>query len=245
MTNQTIDKMNKMHLRAMSTTYSQDIKSGQTQQYTTDEYLSKLVEEEWLSRQDRKTRNLKKNANFRLQVHPLNIDYSINRSLDKMTMQGLLTLDFMRKSENIIFVGSTGTGKSYLAQCIGTQACDNHVKVIYTTMSQLADTINTHTVQGTYQKWMTKIKLIPLLIIDDFGLTALNDKTRKALIDIVDHRYDKLSIILISQIPVKDWHGLIGEETVADAILDRIIHNSHRIQLTGESIRAQKKKNIS
>jgi DNA replication protein DnaC len=147
----------------------------------------------------------------------------------------------MKQRDNIIFTGPTGTGKSYLAQSIGVKACEMLHKVIYYPMGIFTDTVQMMQLQGNYQKWINRVKIADVLIIDDFGLTSIDDRTRKALMEIIDYRYDQSSIILISQIPVKDWHGLIGENTIADAIMDRITHNSHRITLNGESVRKFRK----
>lgn len=241
MIEQTLEKMNRMHMKGMSQTYAADMKLGQLKQYTIDEYLTRLIDDEWLARQDRKIRNLKKSANFRAQAHPLNIDYTLHRQLDKNQMERFLGLEFMKSKENIIFTGPTGTGKSYLAQSIGVRACEMLKKVIYYPMNTFTDTIHAMHIQGNYKKWISKVHSADLLIIDDFGLTMIDDKSRKALMEIIDYRYDKSSIIFISQIPVSEWHNLIGEDTIADAIMDRIVHNSHRIELLGESVRRRKK----
>jgi DNA replication protein DnaC len=241
MTEQTLEKMNRMHMKGMSQTYAADMKLGQLGQYTIDEYLSRLIDDEWLTRQDRKIANLKKLASFRAQAHPLNIDYTLHRQLDKNQMERFLGLEFIKLKENIIFTGPTGTGKSYLAQCIGVRACEMLKKVIYYSMNALSDTIQAMHIQGNYHKWILKIKQVELLIIDDFGLTMIEERTRKALMEIIDFRYDKHPIIFISQIPVSEWHSLIGEDTIADAIMDRIVHNSYRMELKGESVRRNKK----
>ncbi len=241
MTEQTLEKMNRMHMKGMSQTYASDMKLGQLRQYTIDEYLSRLIDDEWLTRQDRKIKNLKKLANFRVQAHPLNIDYTLHRQLDKNQMERFVGLEFMKTKENIIFTGPTGTGKSYLAQCIGVKACEMLKKVVYYSMNALSDTIQAMHIQGNYHKWILKTKQVDLLIIDDFGLTMIEERTRKALMEIIDFRYDKHSIIFISQIPVSEWHSLIGEDTIADAIMDRIVHNSHRMELEGESVRRKKR----
>lgn len=240
MEQQTIEKMNLMHMKGMSTTYHEDITTGLLKDYTIDEYLSKLVDTEWEHRQSRKIQNLKRGANFRQQAHPLNIDYTINRNLDKGVMTRLLSLTFIKQSENIIITGFTGTGKSYLAQCIGTKACEMLYRVSYYPMSELSDTIELMQLQGNYSRWIKRLQQSSVLILDDFGLAKINDKTRKTIMDLVDFKYGRSSVIIVSQIPVQNWHELIGESTIADAILDRIVHNAHRIELKGESIRRQK-----
>jgi len=243
MEHQTISKLTQMNIKGMSQTYHDDLATGQLTAYTTAEYLAKLTDAEWESRQNRKITNLKRAANFRQKAHPLNIDYTIDRKLDKGVMQRLLGFNFLQQSENIIFTGLTGTGKSYLAQAIGVSACERAYRTMYYPMSLLTDTVNAVKIQGNYPKWLKKIQRADLLILDDFGLTSFDGSTRKALIDIIDYRYSKHSIIIVSQIPVNKWHPLIGEDTIADAILDRIVHNAHRIELKGESMRRKRKIN--
>jgi DNA replication protein DnaC len=241
MEEKTIEKMNKMHMKGMSQTYHQDISVGIIKDYTTDEYLARIIDIEWESRQNRKIKHLKRSAKFREHAHPLNIDYTVDRQLDKGVMKRLLSLNFIKQSENIIFTGLTGTGKSYLGQAIGVKACEMLNKVSYYPMSTLGEQVEQMKIQGNYPKWVKKLQGVPLLILDDFGLTNITMNTRKALMDIIDYKYGKSSLIIISQIPVKNWHQLIGEDTIADAIMDRIVHNSHRIELKGESLRKQKR----
>ena len=241
MEQQTISKLVSMNMKGMSQTYHEDLSTGQMTGQTIDEYLARLVDAEWDYRQDRKINNLKRAAKFRQRAHPLNIDYSIARQLDKGVMQRLLGLGFIKRAENIIFTGLTGTGKSYLAQAIGISACEQAYRTMYYPMSVLSDTIAAVKLQGNYPKWIKKIQKAPLLILDDFGLTSIDSITRKAIMDIVDFRYANHPTIIVSQIPVAEWHPLIGESTIADAILDRLVHNAHRIELIGESMRKQKK----
>ena len=241
MEQQTISKLVSMNMKGMSQAYHEDLSTGQITGQTIDEYLARLVDAEWDYRQDRKINNLKRAAKFRQRAHPLNIDYSIARQLDKGVMQRLLGLGFIKRAENIIFTGLTGTGKSYLAQAIGISACEQAYRTMYYPMSVLSDTIAAVKLQGNYPKWIKKIQKTPLLILDDFGLTSIDSITRKALMDIVDFRYANHPTIIVSQIPVAEWHPLIGESTIADAILDRLVHNAHRIELIGESMRKQKK----
>ena len=241
MEQQTITKLTSMHLKGMASTYHQDLTTGQLTGETIDGYLAKLADAEWEYRANRKIKNLKRAACFRQQAHPHSIDYTIDRNLDKDVLQRLIGLSFLKQSDNIILTGLTGTGKSYIAQAIGTAACEQGYRTQYYSMSQLTDTVSAMHLQGNYPKWIKKTQKIPLLILDDFGLTSIDPQTRKALMDLIDYRYAKHSTIIASQIPVSDWHPLIGEATIADAIMDRIVHNAHRLALTGESMRKHKK----
>jgi DNA replication protein DnaC len=240
----TIEKMKKMYLRGMASTYHEDIQTGSIAKYTVREYLSTLTDAEWESRENRKIRNLKKAAKFRAPNSlETNIDYTSPRGLDKDVMNRMLELNFIKSSENIIITGSTGTGKSYLAQAIGNKACEMLYRVLYFTMSHFTEDLQAMKIQGNLHNWLLKIKKADLLIIDDFGITGIDEQTRNTLMDIIDYKYEKSSLIISSQLPVSAWHELIGEQTIADAILDRIAYSSHRIELKGESMRRKKKIN--
>jgi DNA replication protein DnaC len=150
---------------------------------------------------------------------------------------GVKFASWVKQAENIIITGPTGVGKSYLAQAIGNEACTFIKKTAYYNWLTFSELIKMAKLDGSYLKFLQKIQNTELLIIDDFGLHPFDSYTRQALMDIVEAKYNKSSIIISSQIPVTKWHELIGEGTIADAILDRLVHASHRIELKGESLR--------
>jgi len=208
--------------------------------YTIDQYTALLADQEWEYRQNRKMQNLLKRASFRSSASIKDIDYTTPRGLDKNTFERLASLDFLKHKQNIIIIGATGTGKSYLAQALGHHACMMLQKTMYYNMSKLSDQIKIAKIDGNYTRLIKRIQQTDLLIIDDFGLSEFDNINRQALMDIVEQKYDESSVIITSQIPVSEWHQLIGEGTIADAILDRLVHSSHRITLTGESMRKTK-----
>jgi len=181
-----------------------------------------------------------KQANFRQNASIAEINYSETRNLDKNMFTRLSGLDFIAKKENLILTGSSGVGKSYLAQALGHQACIQERKVLYYTTSHLFNKLKLAKVDGTYLKELAKMKKTDLLILDDFGLQAFDNHAREALMDIIDERYNRSSTIVSSQLPVSTWYDIIGDNTMADAILDRLVHSSHRIDLKGESLRKLK-----
>lgn len=238
----TIEKMKQMRLYAMADNYYNSTQNNLHRDYTLDQYLALLVDQEWEYRYNKRIQNLIATACFRYPASVQDIDYSANRSLDKNTFERLALLDFIKRGENVIITGATGTGKSYLAQALGQNACTMQYKTMYYNFARLIDQIKLSKLEGTYLKLLNKIEKCDLLILDDFGLTSFDDHARNALMDIVEMKYDKSSLIIAAQIPVKNWHETIGEGTIADAILDRLVHASHRIELTGESLRKNKLK---
>lgn len=238
----TIEKMKQMRLYAMADNYYNSLQNNLHRDYTIDQYIALLVDQEWEYRYNKRIENLIDSANFRYPASVRDIDYTANRSLDKNTFERLAMLDFIKRGENVIITGATGTGKSYLAQALGHNACTMQHKTLYYNFARLTDLIKLAKLEGTYIKLLKKLEKTDLLILDDFGLSAFDDHARNALMDIVEMKYDKSSLIIAAQIPVKNWHETIGEGTIADAILDRIVYASHRIELTGDSLRKNKMK---
>lgn len=235
--NQTIEKLKAMRLNDMATLHSRHLKDNTTTSFTIDEYIALLTDHEYENRQNRKVERLIKQANFRQNASIADINYTHHRDLDKNMFSRLATLDFMLKKQNIIITGASGVGKSYLAQALGYQACLMEHKVLYFNTANLFNLLKSSKIDGTYQREMKKILKCDLLILDDFGLQPFDNLIREVLFDIVDQRYNQASIVLSSQIPVSAWYPLIGENTIADAVLDRIVNSSHRIELNGDSMR--------
>ncbi|WP_423818786.1 IS21-like element helper ATPase IstB [Salinimicrobium sp. TIG7-5_MAKvit] len=235
--NQTIEKLKQMRLGAMAQLHLQHVKNNELNDITADEYLALLTDHEWEDRQNRKIDRLFKQANFRQKASLAEVNYTSNRNLDKNMFVRLGSLDFIAKKENLILTGASGVGKSYLAQALGHQACMMEYKTIYSNTARLFKKLKLSKIDGTYLKELNKLLKADLLILDDFGLQAFDNHARETLMDIIDDRYNKTSTILSSQIPVSAWYDIIGEGTIADAILDRIVNSSHRIDLKGESLR--------
>lgn len=235
--NQTIEKLKQMRLGAMAQLHHQHIKDNRLVDTTADEYLALLTDHEWEYRQNRKIERFINQAGFKQKASIAEVSYASNRNLDKNMFVRLGTLDFINRKENIIVTGASGVGKSYLAQALGHQACLMGYKTLYANTARLLKKFKLSKVDGTYLKELNKLVKADLLILDDFGLQAFDNHAREALMDIIDDRYNKTSTIVSSQIPVSLWYDIIGEGTIADAILDRIVNSSHRIDLKGESLR--------
>jgi DNA replication protein DnaC len=235
--NQTIEKLKAMRLNDMAQLHHSHIKNNTMMSFTIDEYIGLLTDHEYENRQNRKIERLIKQAQFRQSASMPDINYTQNRDLDKNMFTRLGTLDFILKKQNVILTGSCGVGKSYLAQALGHQACLMDYKVLYYNTANLFNLLKISKLDGTYLREIKKILKSDLLILDDFGLQPFDNQSREALLDIVDQRHNQGSIILSSQIPVSAYHDIIGNCTIADAVLDRIVNSSHRIELTGESMR--------
>lgn len=241
--NQTIEKLKQMRLGAMAGLHLQHIKDNRIENITADEYLALLIDHQWEDRQNRKIGRLLKQAGFKQEADLADVNYTQQRNLDKNMFIRLGTLDFITRKENIILTGASGVGKSYLAQALGHQGCMMEYKTIYTNTARLFKKLKLSKVDGTYLKELGKLVKADVLILDDFGLQSFDNHARETLMDIIDDRYNKASTIIASQIPVSAWYDIIGEGTIADAILDRIVNSSHRIDLKGESLRKGALKN--
>ena len=164
--------------------------------------------------------------------------------MDKNLVHRLAEGDFIRKREDLFITGSTGTGKSYLASAIGYQACQQGFKVLYANTTKLMASLKMAKADGSVVKDLLRIEKQDLLILDDFGIQPLDQQSRASLLDIIEDRHGKRSTIITSQVPVSNWYDIIGEQTVADAILDRIVHQAIRVELKGESLRRKARKAV-
>lgn len=242
--NQTIEKLKQMRLSAMADLHHQHLKDNRISTSTADEYLALLTDHQWEDQQNKKIERLLKQAAFKQQASLGEINYTQNRNLDKNMFERLATLHFIARKENIIITGASGVGKSYLGQALGHHACMMQYKTTYYNTARILKKLKLSKVDGTYLKELNKLLKADLLILDDFGLHRFDNHDREALMDIIDDRYNKTSTIIAAQIPVSAWYDIIGEGTIADAILDRIVNSSHRINLTGESQRKGALKNL-
>jgi DNA replication protein DnaC len=240
MNEQTMERMRKMKLYGMVRAFRTSLESGNAEKWTADELLSMLIDSEWDERYNRKLDRNVKNARFRYKAAVEQINFDIPRDLNKNHILRLADCDFIKKKENILVTGSTGIGKSYLASALGHQACSQGYKVLYEHTSKLFARLKMGKADGTYLKEVTKMEKQDLLIIDDFGIQPLDPQSRTILMEIIEDRHGKRSTIFTSQVPVNKWHEVIGEQTIADAILDRIIHDAHRLELKGESMRKKR-----
>jgi DNA replication protein DnaC len=233
----TLEKMRKMKFFGMFRSFKTSLESGKKEDYTADEMIATLIEAEWDDRQNRNIERHLKNARFRYKAVLEELHYHSDRNIDKNLIMRFAECKFIDKHENILITGSTGIGKSYIASALGHQACSQGYRVAYYNTAKLFGKLKMAKADGSYIRDVAKIERQHLLILDDFGITPFDGPSRAALMEIIEDRHGKSSTIITSQVPVNKWHDVIGEKTVADAILDRIIHEAHRLDLKGESLR--------
>ncbi len=235
--NQTLEKMKQMKFYGMQRTFESVLQNGKQNDLTADELIATLIESEWIERLNRKTKRLIKAAGFRYNACVENINYAADRSINKNLIMRLADCQFIDQGENIIITGATGVGKSYIASALGYQACFKGYKVMYFNLSKLLLKFKMSKADGSYMKELKRIEKQDMLIIDDFGLHPIEQQDQFILLDIIEERHNYKSTIITSQIPTANWYELIEDNTIADAILDRLVHTAHRIELKGESMR--------
>lgn len=243
MNNLTLEKLRQMRLFGMHDAFKTSLETNLKEQMTQDQFVAHMVASEWDNRRNRAIERAIKAAMFRYNASLEEVDYTFERGLDRNQVDRLAALDFVKENKDLFITGPTGTGKSYLATALGYKACQDGYKVFYASTAKLMSSLKIAKVKGTILNEFKRIERTDLLILDDFAMQAFDSQSRGILMDIIEDRHQKRATIITSQIPVKAWHDAIGEKTVADAILDRLVHHSLRVELYGESIRKRKTKN--
>ena len=228
-----LDLMNRMKLFGMAAAFNESLSSTFAETMTPDTFLGWLLSREWDYRSAMAIERLIRGAAFRYNAYLEQMDYTISRGLERNQMERLASLDFVRQGQNLFITGSSGTGKSFIATALGYQACKSGIRTLYANASKLMGTLKVAKAKGTIDAELKKIERCPLLILDDLFLVPLDAKERPILLDIIEDRHGRKSIIITSQLPVSSWYDAIGDPTVADAILDRIVHTAHQIELSG------------
>jgi len=233
-----INKINDLDFKGFKEAYLRQLEDVNYHSLTFEDRVYNLLDAQYIFIQNKRIdRNSKASKIKDKQATMELIDYSVRRKLDKTQMMSLITMDFIRAKQNIIITGKTGTGKSYISQALGNRAIIDGFQVYYIRMATLLEDIKLSRIDGSYTKLINKYSRYKLLIIDDFGVTPVSDDDTSNLFEIIELRSEHSSIIITSQLPVKDWYGYLNNNTAADAILDRIANTSHRIELEGESMR--------
>lgn len=233
---QTLDQLLRLKLRGMSYAYQEQLQQP-AQDLSFEERFALIVDREWTYREDLRLKRLLKVAKLREPACVEDIDYRHPRGLDRSVLKSIASCQWITKSQNLILIGPTGSGKTYLACALANQACRLGFMTLYVRISKLLQDFQIAKADGSYVKLLTKLAKLNLLIIDDWGLTPLTPAERRDFLEILDDRYNRGSTLITSQFPITTWHDLIGEPTIADAILDRLVHAAHKITLKGDSMR--------
>lgn len=231
------NKMSSLKLHGMLRTYQSMLDSRQHHDLTHDEFINMLIQSEWEDRENKKVNRHLRLARFRYAASIEEINFAGSRELDKTQVLRLADGSFIDKKENILITGATGVGKSYLASAFGHQACQLGYRTLYFNTQKLFSRLKMMKADGSYGREIAKVEKYDLLILDDFGLQPLDNTARMILLEIIEGRHGRKSTIIASQLPVGKWYEIIGDSTVADAILDRMVHTAHRLELKGQSLR--------
>jgi DNA replication protein DnaC len=237
MTQPTLQCLYQLRLTGMAQALEEQQRSADIDSFGFEERLALLLERECSCRDDRRLTRLLQVAKLPLPAAVEDIDYRTPRGLDRGLLQRLASGQWIRNHDNVLLSGATGTGKSYLACALANSACRHSLSTRYYRFSRLLNELTAARADGSYTKVLERLAKTQLLLLDDFGLAPLADHERRDLLEILEDRYGNRATLITSQLPFDHWHTALGDPTFADAILDRLVHNAHRITLKGASMR--------
>ncbi|WP_067522644.1 IS21-like element helper ATPase IstB [Endozoicomonas ascidiicola] len=240
--NPTLEKLQTLKLSGMHEALNEQLSSADIDQLSFDERLGLMVDREITTRDNRRLKTRLKNARLRQNACMEDIDFRHPRGLQREPFQQLLGSGWIKDHQNVIITGPTGVGKTWLACALAQEACRDGYTVHYVRLPRLLQDLSLARADGRYLKLMAAMAKTDLLLLDDWGLAPLSESQRRDLLELVEDRHNLKSTLITSQMPVDHWHELIGDPTLADAILDRLIHNAHRVPLKGESLRKKQAK---
>jgi len=235
-----IAQLTELHLVGMARTFEQIAHHAAFQELDFEERFAQLLQSEIAYRQHQRLSQRLRWARLPQLATTEELDTRTPRGIDKRVMAKLISLDWLDSHLNVLITGPTGIGKSFLAAALAHQACRQDTGTRYYRLPRLAEELNRAAAQHKKSAFFKQLARVKLLVLDDFGLTPLADETKRDLLEIMDDRYDKASTLITSQLPVEKWHLYLNDPTLADAILDRLVHNAYRLNLKGDSMRAKK-----
>ena len=234
---QTLDKLYDMKLNGLADAYQEQLRDPQAGTLSFEDRLTQLVERQWLWKEDRALRSRLRYARLRQTACVEDLDFRSTRGLHRSVIDQLSSCEWIRYHQNCLITGPTGVGKSYLACALAHKACREHHRVLYYYVPKLFRELTVAQGDGTLARMLAKIARVDLLVVDDWGLVHLEPDQYRLFLEILEDRHGGGATLITSQYPVTVWHEMIGDDTVADGILDRLIHNAHHIELKGESMR--------
>ncbi len=240
LTQPTLDRMNAMKMFFMVDAFQRQLASTQSSALSFEERLGLLIDAEWSGREQRKLDQRLRTARLRHSASIEDVDFKAHRGLSRDLVLSLGRGDWLRERQNLLITGPTGVGKSYLACAFAERACRSGFTALYLRAPRLYQELAVSRGDGSYGRLLARLTRTQLLIIDDWGLAPLKDQERRDLLEVVEDRYERASTLITSQLPVKAWHEVIGDATLADAICDRLVHCAHRLELKGPSLRETK-----
>jgi DNA replication protein DnaC len=237
---QAYEKMNAMKLFGMRDALSEQLELSSYDSLSFEERMGMLIDREWTDRENRKLERRMKAARLKIPASMEDIDYRASRGLDASLMRSLADCRWVPSHSTVLIVGPTGTGKTYLSCALADQAMRKGYSALYFRAPRLFSALLMSRADGSWPRFLSKLEKADVLVVDDWGLAPLTDGERRQFLEVLEDRHGSKSTIIASQLPVASWHEVIGEPTVADAILDRLVHNAHRIELKGASMRKQR-----
>ena len=234
---QTIEKLYAMKLNGMADAFKEHLQQPDINELAFEERFTLLVDRQWTWMEDRRMKRLLTNAKLKINGCIEDIDYRAPRGIDKSVILRLANCEWIRNAQNVILNGPTGVGKTYLACALANKACRMGYSAFYIRIPQLFQEIAIARGDGSYPKIMKKLSRAKVLIIDDLGFAPMTAAERRDLLEVIEDRHGLTSTIVATQLPIENWHENIRDPTIADAILDRLVHNAHKINLKGESMR--------
>lgn len=239
-TEQTIEKMNALKLFGMRDAFTEQLEMSSYASLSFEERVGMLVDREWTDRENRRLKRRMKAAKLKIHACMEEIEYSGPRGLDESLMRSLASCAWIKSHSSALITGKTGTGKTFMACALADQAIKKGYTALYYRAPRLFSELLMAKADGSYHKYLSKLTRADLIVVDDLGLVTLSDAERRELLEVIEDRNGSGSTVVASQLPVSSWHEIIGEPTIADAILDRIVHSSYRIDLKGPSMRKRK-----
>ena len=235
---ETYQKLIAMRLHGLAAAFDAYLKERRHDKLSFEERFGLMVDQEWTERQQRRTKRRLSSAKLREPACIEDINYRHPRGLDRSVMQRLATCRWIIEHENVVITGKTGLGKTWIGCALAHKACREGLSAIYCRVPRLLHALHVARADGTYMKELTRLAKADVLVLDDLGISPIGDAERRDLLEVLEDRHAVRSTIVTSQIPVKKWHATIGDPTIADAFLDRLLHRAHRIELKdGPSLR--------